>query len=76
MCYWMLSAVLCCIQGKREGRTGEDSEGTNDQASSPLHVLSDAAHKEGDFAQQPAKRLAREEARGTPLTRLHSAVLL
>ena len=53
------------MQSKRDARTGEDSEGTDEQASSPLHVLSDAAQKEGDFGQHPAKRLAREDNRGT-----------
>lgn len=51
---------VLCVQGRRDGRSGDDSEGTREPASSPLHVLSDAAQKEGNPATHPAKRLARE----------------
>lgn len=57
--------TVSVAQSKRDARSGDDSENTDEQANSPLHVLSDAAQKEGDLGVHPAKRMAREDNRGS-----------
>lgn len=46
------------MQSKRGDRDGTDTESGDDQAGSPLHVLSDVAHKEGHLQTQPEETAA------------------
>ena len=50
----MLSRVaLTLVSMQRAQRDGNDTESADDQTGSPLHVLSDVAHQEGQLEGKP-----------------------